>query len=117
VTSDLLVSVFFPHSPLHDGAAIVRGDRLVAAGCVLPLSDNPAALGHGTRHRAAIGITEQTDAACIVVSEETGTVSLARAGHLSENIAIERLTRFLEAFYHTHTQAAATLIRPWGASG
>jgi diadenylate cyclase len=116
VTSDLLVSIFFPHSPLHDGAVIVRGDRLVAAGCVLPLSDNPAALGHGTRHRAAVGITEQTDAACIVVSEETGVVSLARAGHLSENIAIERLSRFLEAFYHTHAQPSTPQIRPWGAS-
>jgi diadenylate cyclase len=117
ITTDLLVSVFFPHSPLHDGAAIVRGDRLVAAGCVLPLSDNPAALGHGTRHRAAVGITEQTDAACIVVSEETGQVSLARAGHLTENIPIDRLSRFVDAFQHTHAAATATLIRPWGASG
>lgn len=116
VTSDLLVSIFFPHSPLHDGAVIVRGDRLVAAGCVLPLSDNPAAMGHGTRHRAAVGITEQADAACIVVSEETGTVSLARAGHLSGSISIERLSRFLEAFYHTHMQTAPGPARPWEAS-
>jgi diadenylate cyclase len=116
VTSDLLVSVFFPHSPLHDGAVIVRGDRLIAAGCVLPLSDNPAALGHGTRHRAALGITEQTDAACIVVSEETGSVSLARAGHLMQNMNTERLARFLDAFNHSHAPVSAPQIRSWGAS-
>jgi diadenylate cyclase len=102
VTSDLLVTIFFVHSPLHDGAAIVRGDRILAAGCVLPLSDNPEAAGRGTRHRAAIGITEQTDAACIVVSEESGAVSLARAGHITVGISMERLRRFLDAFYHTH---------------
>jgi diadenylate cyclase len=106
VTSDLLVTIFFVHSPLHDGAVIIRGDRVLAAGCVLPLSDNPSALGHGTRHRAALGLSEQTDAACIVVSEETGGVSLARAGHLTRNIGPERLGRFLQAFYHS--QAADT---------
>jgi diadenylate cyclase len=102
VRSDLLVTIFFVHTPLHDGAAIIRGDRILAAGCVLPLSDNPSALGRGTRHRAALGITEQTDAACIVVSEETGTVSLARAGHLTTDISLERLSRFLNAFYRSH---------------
>jgi diadenylate cyclase len=102
VTTDLLVTVFFVHTPLHDGAAIIRGDRLVAAGCVLPLSDNPSALGRGTRHRAALGITEQTDCACIIVSEETGTVSLARGGHLTTDISFERLNRFMQAFYHSH---------------
>ncbi|HZU11581.1 MAG TPA: diadenylate cyclase CdaA [Chloroflexota bacterium] len=106
VTSDLLVTIFFVHSPLHDGAVIIRNDRILAAGCVLPLSDNPAALGRGTRHRAAVGITEQTDAACIVVSEESGQISLARAGHLSSDISIERLTRFLEAFYHAHAYSS-----------
>lgn len=115
VTSDLLVTIFFVHSPLHDGAVIIRGDRILAAGCVLPLSDNPEAAGHGTRHRAAIGITEQTDAACIVVSEETGAISLARAGHISLNISAERLTRFLEAFYHTHAPVTEAQLAP--ASG
>jgi diadenylate cyclase len=102
VTSDLLVTIFFVHSPLHDGAVIVRGDRILAAGCVLPLSDNPAAMGHGTRHRAALGLSEQTDAACIVVSEETGTVSMARGGHLTTNISPERLSRYIHAFYNSH---------------
>lgn len=104
VTSDLLVTIFFVHSPLHDGAVIIRGERILAAGCLLPLTDNPAAAGRGTRHRAAIGITEQTDCACIVVSEETGTISLARAGHLSTDVSPDRLTRYVEAFYRSHAQ-------------
>lgn len=106
VTSDLLVTIFFVHSPLHDGAAIMRGDRVLAAGCVLPLSDNPSAVGHGTRHRAALGITEQTDAVCVVVSEETGGVSVTRAGHIMADISVEHLARFLRAFYHAHPQPA-----------
>jgi diadenylate cyclase len=104
ISSDLLVTIFFVHSPLHDGAVIVRAARILAAGCLLPLSDNPAAAGRGTRHRAALGISEQTDAACIVVSEETGLISVARAGHLSSNMSIERLTHYLEAFYRSHAQ-------------
>jgi diadenylate cyclase len=100
VTSDLLVTIFFVHSPLHDGAVIVNGDRVLAAGCVLPLTDNPEAAGRGTRHRAGIGLTEQTDAACIIVSEETGTISIARAGHLMSDVTLERLRRYLEAFYN-----------------
>ena len=114
VTSDLLVTIFFVHSPLHDGAVIVRGDKVLAAGCVLQLSDNTEAVGRGTRHRAAIGITEQTDSACVVVSEETGAVSLARAGHITAGISLERLTRFLEAFYHTHAFGPET---PMAAAG
>jgi diadenylate cyclase len=102
VTSDLLVTIFMVHTPLHDGAVIIRGDRILAAGCVLPLSDNPSALGRGTRHRAAMGITEQTDCACVVVSEETGAISLARAGHLTSDITLDRLGRFIQAFYHSH---------------
>lgn len=102
VTNDLLVTIFFVHSPLHDGAVIIRGDRVLAAGCVLPLSDGPEALGYGTRHRAAIGITEQTDAACLVVSEETGTVSLARNGHITSDVNYEHLSRFIQAFFRTH---------------
>lgn len=115
VTSDLIVTVFFVNAPLHDGAMIVRQDRIVAAGCVLPLTDNPRAAGRGTRHRAAIGITEQTDAACIVVSEETGTVSVARAGHLMTNFSPERLKRYLDAFYSARVPAPEP--EPVGAVG
>lgn len=101
VSSDLLVTIFFVNSPLHDGAVILRGNRVLAAGCLLPLSDDAEALGRGTRHRAALGITEQTDAACIVVSEETGRVSLARNGHLSEDVRPDRLSWFVNAFYRS----------------
>ncbi len=85
LSKDLLVSIFFPHSPLHDGAVIVQGDQIVAAGCLLPL---PAAhklsspFQTRTRHLAAIGLSEETDAAVIVISEETGQVSLAVKGRL-----------------------------------
>lgn len=110
VTSDLLLTIFFVHTPLHDGAVIVRGDRILAAGCVLPLSDNPRAAGLGTRHRAALGITEQTDAACIVVSEETGTVAIARSGHLTRSVRIERLSQFIQTFYRAETAQARILV-------
>ena len=83
VSADLLVSVFLPYSPLHDGAVFIRGNRLIAAGCFLPLSRNlQIARSLGTRHRAALGISEETDAVAVVVSEETGRVTLAVAGHV-----------------------------------
>lgn len=83
VTAELLTTIFFPNTALHDGAAIIRGDRIVAASCVLPLTQrtlNDQQMG--TRHRAAIGVTEQTDALSIVVSEETGLISVARNGRI-----------------------------------
>ncbi|MDH7513068.1 MAG: diadenylate cyclase CdaA [Clostridiales bacterium] len=85
LSKDLLVNIFFPHSPLHDGAAIVQGNKILAAGCLLPL---PASHNLGeeflarTRHLAAIGLSQETDGAVIVVSEETGAISLATKGHL-----------------------------------
>ena len=83
VSADLLVSVFLPYSPLHDGAVFVQGSRLVAAGCFLPLSRNlQIARSLGTRHRAALGISEETDAVVIAVSEETGRVTIAVGGHI-----------------------------------
>jgi diadenylate cyclase len=83
VSADLLVSIFLPYSPLHDGAVFVRGSRVVAAGCFLPLSRTlQIARSLGTRHRAALGISEETDAVAITVSEETGRVTLAVAGHI-----------------------------------
>src|SRR5262245_6672113 len=83
VTSELLCTIFFPGSDLHDGAVILQKERIAAAGCLFPLSDNPN-LGtvYGTRHRAALGITEETDAIVVVVSEETGVVSFAHRGKL-----------------------------------
>ncbi|TVR69103.1 MAG: TIGR00159 family protein [Sphaerobacteraceae bacterium] len=99
ITRQLLISIFYPNTPLHDGAAIVRQDRVLAASCVLPLSDNVATGGQlGTRHRAAIGITEESDAIVIIVSEETGQISVAHsAGRLVRNLDQERLRRVLRA--------------------
>lgn len=92
LTRQLLINLFYPNSPLHDGAAVVRDGRIVAASVVLPLSDNTAATSQlGTRHRAALGITEQSDAIAVVVSEETGQISVAENGHLIRNLDAERL--------------------------
>jgi len=89
---DLIVSIFNPASPLHDGAIIVRGDRIAAASCFLPLSLNPlSAKELGTRHRAALGITEDSDAVAIVVSEETGLVSFVRRGRIKRALDATRL--------------------------
>ncbi len=98
VSSALLKTVFFPDSPLHDGACVVKYDQVVAAGCVLPLSENPD-LGRrfGLRHRAAVGVSEISDAVVIIVSEETGKLSLALSGKLMYNIDIETLKKNLEA--------------------
>ncbi len=83
ISFELLISLFTPKTPLHDGAVIVRRDRVVAAGCFLPLSESASAERRlGTRHRAALGITEQTDAIALLVSEETGEIELARNGKL-----------------------------------
>jgi diadenylate cyclase len=92
VTSDLLLSIFQLKSPLHDGAVIVQGDRIAAAGCFLPLTVNPAiSKNFGTRHRAAIGLTEESDAAAVVVSEETGRITLALDGHVDVGLDADRL--------------------------
>ncbi|MFH0777329.1 MAG: diadenylate cyclase CdaA [Candidatus Eisenbacteria bacterium] len=87
VTSELLVTLFTPRSPLHDGAVIVSGDEAAAAGCILPLSQDPSLPADlGTRHRAAIGLSEETDAVVIVVSEETGAISIASHGILRRKL-------------------------------
>lgn len=97
---DLLLTLFAPASPLHDGAAVVRENRIVAAGCFLPLAERPPAVAGriGTRHRAAIGLSEQTDAVVVVVSEESGRVCIARTGKLSRPVEEEqRLAKMLLA--------------------
>lgn len=92
MSSELLRTIFSPFSPLHDGAVIVRNDRIVAAGCILPLSDDTTLSKElGTRHRAAIGLTEESDAFVVVVSEETGSISLAVNGHLERGLTLEQL--------------------------
>lgn len=96
VNADLLATIFFPHTPLHDGGVIISDNRIVAAGCLFPLCQRPElSRGLGTRHRAAMGLTEETDAVAIVVSEETGTVSISTRGRLSRDFDEERLRKFL----------------------
>jgi diadenylate cyclase len=100
LSQELLLNVFYPHAPLHDGAVIVRGERVVAAGCLLPLTESGVSFGHlGTRHRAAIGISERTDAVAIVVSEETGQISIANNGRMVRNLDEEKLRKVLQVIY------------------
>lgn len=96
VSAELLATLFTPYSPLHDGAVIVRRGMIVAAGCILPLTQFPVAdKTVGTRHRAAIGLSEETDAFVVVVSEETGAISVAERGRLERNVTPERLGEML----------------------
>jgi len=119
VSADLLTSIFLPYSPLHDGAVFVQGSRIVAAGCFLPLSRNTqVGRALGTRHRAALGIAEETDAIALVVSEETGRMSLARAGRLEAVEDAEALRRQLGDLLGGMREVAldriGTLRRLWG---
>ena len=96
VSLELLETIFMPRTPLHDGAVLVQGDRLAAAGCFLPLTQNAALTKEfGTRHRAAIGLTEESDALAVVVSEETGMVSFAVDGHLQRFLDSKSLRELL----------------------
>jgi len=89
---DLLATIFRPSAPLHDGAVIVQGDRIAAAACFLPLSMNPVLSTQlGTRHRAGIGVTEETDAIAVIVSEETGSISLAISGKIERDLSVDQL--------------------------
>lgn len=98
-SSELLEGIFYPNTPLHDGAVVIRPGRVVAASCILPATrDYDAHDGHlGTRHRAALGISEQTDAVVVVVSEETGMISLATDGRLIRRLDRRRLESLLGA--------------------
>jgi diadenylate cyclase len=107
ISADLLCTIFFPRSPLHDGAVIVHGDRIVAAGATLPLAETTVQVERiGTRHRAALGITEQTDAVVVVVSEETGRISLVERARIVRNLDERQLAGALVA-----------VLRPGGGRG
>ncbi|MDN5331095.1 MAG: diadenylate cyclase [Tepidanaerobacteraceae bacterium] len=100
LTAELLINIFIPNTPLHDGAVIVRNDKVMAAGCYLPLTENPNLSKElGTRHRAALGVTEQSDAVAIIVSEETGVISVAREGKLSRYLDVKTLKNVLKEVY------------------
>jgi diadenylate cyclase len=97
VTAGLLNTIFWPGTPLHDGAVVIQERRLAAAGCLFPLTENPnVSKALGTRHRAAIGLTEETDAICVVVSEETGAISVAMRGQILRGLDADSLRRVLE---------------------
>jgi diadenylate cyclase len=96
VSKRLIESIFFKNSPMHDGAIIITGNKIKAARCVLPVTDNAELPAHyGMRHRAALGISEQSDALAIVVSEETGGIAVARDGELRANLTAEELEKIL----------------------
>ncbi|MBQ5732560.1 TIGR00159 family protein [Veillonellaceae bacterium WCA-693-APC-5D-A] len=96
VTAPFMMNVFIPNTPLHDGAAVIRGNRMIAAGCLLPLTENRGLSTElGTRHRAALGLSEQCDAVVVIVSEETGIVSIAENGHITRRLNSEQLKKRL----------------------
>jgi len=102
VSKELLCSIFPPAAPLHDGAVVIQRGRVAAAGCFLPLTTNPnVSKALGTRHRAAIGLTEETDAVVVVVSEEEGTISLVREGRIARDIDVGALHTALQQLF-TH---------------
>ena len=98
ITSPVIENIFFPKAPLHDGAMIIRNNRIHSAGCILPLTQNEVSFELGTRHRAAIGMSEHSDALVIVVSEETGAISVAHKGTLERNVTSGELLETLNAF-------------------
>lgn len=112
-TSELIVTVFTYGSPLHDGGVVLSGNRLRSAACILPLSSRTLLdKSVGTRHRAALGLTEETDALVIVVSEETGRISIAEKGELRRHVSEQRLTEVLEQIYATPKRGFLPMV--WG---
>jgi diadenylate cyclase len=111
VSSELLINIFVPNTPLHDGAVIIRGNRVMAAGCILPLTEERSlAKELGTRHRAAMGLSEQADCLVVVVSEETGAVSAASGGILTRYVDEQTLQKLLQKVYKLRTTAFSDLF-------
>lgn len=112
ISAPLLENIFEPNTPLHDGAVVIRDDRIVAAACILPLAEASGVIrGLGTRHRAAVGISENTDAAVIVVSEQTGIISLAMDGTLQRPYSIDAMRSFLRGFYSSRESGISSFLR------
>ena len=102
VVPEVIASIFMPQAPLHDGAIIIQNGRISAAGCLLPLTQEDTAIpkSMGTRHRAAIGLTDETDAVCVIVSEETGAISIAVGGRLTSNLDEAGLAKVLKDIFY-----------------
>lgn len=111
ISSALLENIFEPNTPLHDGAVVVRASRITAAGCILTLSDSKGISRElGTRHRAALGVTETTDAVALIVSEETGVISMAREGRLTRHLDRFAIEQVLMSMYHPKEQSLLTTL-------
>nr|WP_034601495.1 diadenylate cyclase CdaA [Clostridiisalibacter paucivorans] len=112
VSSGLLINIFIPNTPLHDGAVVIKEDRVKAASCLLPLSENMNINKElGTRHRAALGVTEKSDCLAIVVSEETGAISVAENGSLSRYVDIQTLREILNKIYEKEKKKQGLLLK------
>ena len=105
VSMELITTVFMPNTPLHDGAMVIKGQRIIACGCLFPLTQNPKVSKIlGTRHRAGIGLTEETDAVCILVSEETGAIAMSIRGKLTRDLDEIVLRKILKNIYRPKSQ-------------
>lgn len=112
ISSELLINIFIPNTPLHDGAVVIRKGQILAAGCLLPLTDNPnISKALGTRHRAGIGITEKSDSLAIVVSEETGNISIAENGKIKRFLNTENLSQILLQSYRAEENRQWQFLR------
>ncbi len=112
ISSGLLINIFIPNTPLHDGAVIIKDNTVKAAGCFLPLTDNMnLSKDLGTRHRAALGISEKSDAVAVVVSEETGAISVANSGTLSRYLDIKTLRKILNDIYMPNKQKQSLIFK------
>ena len=114
ISAEFLLNVFIVNTPLHDGASVIRGNRLIAAGCLLPLTENRTLSTElGTRHRAAIGLSEQCDALIVVVSEETGTISVAENGHIMRHLSPEYLKELLMPAFELPKTNIKDMVMNW----
>jgi diadenylate cyclase len=112
ISAPLLENIFEPNTPLHDGAVVIRDTEIMAAACILPLAEASGVSRElGTRHRAAVGISENTDAIVLVVSEETGIVSMARDGELTRPLSMDQAREILEGIYTRETSRLGTLLK------
>lgn len=116
ISAPLLENIFEPNTPLHDGAVIIRQDRVAAAACVLPLCESEISRDLGTRHRAGLGVSENTDATVLIVSEETGIISMAKGGRLTRHMDAESIRSLLRGMYHEEHTKLWNLLHKQGAA-